>query len=75
MNPSSDTKINGVTKTAASPAWPGLAADANMMITDSYREILLRIDQDTDMDGQVEPVWPVNVQGSGHTVYVGFHRV
>ncbi len=68
-------KINGVTKTAASPAWPGLAADANMMVTDSYREILLRIDQDTDMDGQVEPVWPVNVQGvatqytSASTVY------
>jgi hypothetical protein len=68
-------KINGVTKTAASVAWPGANADANMTIWDGYRELLLRIDQDTDLDGQVEPVWPVNVQGvatqytSASTVY------
>jgi len=68
-------KINAVAKTAASPAWPALATDANMLISDGYMEVILRVDQDTDMDGQVEPVWPVNVQGvatqytSGSTVY------
>ncbi len=68
-------KFNGVAKTAASPAWPALNTDANMMVWDGYSQVLLRIDQDTDMDGQVEPVWPVNVQGistqytSASTVY------
>ncbi len=56
-------KFNGVAKTAASPAWPGAGADANMMIWDGYRELILRLDQDTDIDGTTEPVYPMNVQG------------
>ena len=68
-------KFVGVTKTAASPAWPVLGADANMIITDGFRELVLRLDLDTDIDGQPEPVWPVAVQGvatqytSAATVY------
>ncbi len=56
-------KINGVAKTASSVAWPAAKADANMTIWDGYKSITLRIDQDTDIDGQVEPVYPINVTG------------
>ena len=56
-------KLEGVAKTAASIAWPAEGADANMTIWDGYRELLLRIDLDTDIDGKTEPVYPMNVQG------------
>jgi flagellar hook assembly protein FlgD len=68
-------KFVGVAKTATSVAWPVLGSDANMTITDGYRELLLRIDSDTEIDGTTEPVWPVAVQGtstqytSASTVY------
>ena len=51
-------KFVGAVKTAASPAWPILGADANMIITDGYRELVLRLDSDTEIDGTTEPVWP-----------------
>jgi flagellar hook assembly protein FlgD len=57
-------KFVGAVKTATSVAWPILGADANMTITDGYREVLLRLDSDTDIDGTTEPVWPVAVQGT-----------
>ena len=46
-------------------AWHGrpLGADANMTITDGYRELLLRIDLDMELDGTTEPVYPMSVQG------------
>jgi hypothetical protein len=68
-------KINGVAKTATSVDWPAEGADANMTIWDGFRQIVLRIDQDTDIDGKTEPVYPMNVQGiatqytSAGTVY------
>jgi flagellar hook assembly protein FlgD/DNA/RNA endonuclease YhcR with UshA esterase domain len=68
-------KFLGVTKTAASPVWPALGVDANMIVTDGFREVILRLDSDTDIDGTTEPVWPVSVQGvatqftSATTVY------
>jgi len=68
-------KINYVAKTAASPAWPATGANSNMLIWDGYSQLVMRVDLDTDLDGQPEPVWPVNVQGvatqssSGSTVY------
>jgi DNA/RNA endonuclease YhcR with UshA esterase domain len=67
-------KINGIAKTAASVPWPA-AGDANMTIWDGATELLLRIDGDTDIDGQAEPATPWNVQGvatqytSASTVY------
>jgi hypothetical protein len=68
-------KFVGVSKTATSVAWPALGADANMTITDGYRELLLRIDLDMNLDGTPEPVYPMSVQGvatqytSAATVY------
>ncbi len=68
-------KFVGAVKTAASPAWPILGADANMIITDGFRTVILRLDSDTEIDGTTEPVWPVAVQGvatqftSAATVY------
>jgi hypothetical protein len=69
-------KFNGVAKTEASIAWPAAeGADANMTIWDGNLSLLLRIDQDTDIDGKTEPVYPMNVQGvatqytSGSAVY------
>jgi flagellar hook assembly protein FlgD/DNA/RNA endonuclease YhcR with UshA esterase domain len=68
-------KFVGVAKTATSLAWPALGADANMTITDGYRDLLLRIDLDMNLDGTTEPVYPMSVQGvatqftSGAAVY------
>jgi DNA/RNA endonuclease YhcR with UshA esterase domain len=68
-------KFVGVSKTATSVAWPALGVDANMTITDGYRELLLRIDLDMNLDGTTEPVYPMSVQGvatqytSAATVY------
>jgi len=56
-------KFEGVAKTATSVAWPGEGSDANMTIWDGFRELLLRIDLDTDIDGKPEPVYPMSVQG------------
>ena len=56
-------KFIGVAKTATSVAWPATGADANMTITDGVRDLLLRIDQDMDLDGTTEPVYPMSVQG------------
>lgn len=74
-------KFEGVSKTAASVAWPAEGADANMTIWDGFRELLLRIDLDTDIDGKTEPVYPMNVQGvatqytSGATVYNNGYQI
>ncbi|MEW6511437.1 MAG: FG-GAP-like repeat-containing protein [Bacteroidota bacterium] len=56
-------KINYVAKAATSVAWPGSGADANMTITDGWQTFLMRIDLDTDIDGQTEPTYPMNVTG------------
>ncbi|HSQ75223.1 MAG TPA: FlgD immunoglobulin-like domain containing protein, partial [Bacteroidota bacterium] len=56
-------KFMGVKKTATSPDWPALGAYSNMIITDGYRELVLRIDDDTDIDGTTEPVYPMDVRG------------
>lgn len=68
-------QINGVAKTATSPAWPAANADANMIIWDGYYELILRVDRDTDLDDNPEPTYPVNIKGvatqytSAATVY------
>lgn len=56
-------KFMNVSKTAGSVAWPAAGSDANMTITDGTGELTLRIDKDTDIDGNPEPEWPVNIVG------------
>jgi flagellar hook assembly protein FlgD/DNA/RNA endonuclease YhcR with UshA esterase domain len=68
-------KFIGVTKTTTSPAWPAAGVDANMQITDGYKDLLLRLDLDMQLDDMAEPAWPIAVQGvatqytSASTVY------
>jgi len=55
--------------------WPAANSDANFGVWDGVNKLILRIDQDTDIDGQPEPVWPIRVKGvatqytSASTVY------
>jgi DNA/RNA endonuclease YhcR with UshA esterase domain len=56
-------EIKGVSKTANSPAWPTTGNDANIMIWDGYKSITLRVDKDTDLDENPEPVYPIDVKG------------
>lgn len=44
-------------------AWPALNSDANFGVWDGVNKLILRIDRDTDIDGQPEPVWPIRVKG------------
>ena len=68
-------EIKNVAKAAGSVAWPAAGSDANMTITDGYSNLILRLDLDTDIDGQPEPAYPINVRGvvaqytSSATVY------
>lgn len=56
-------KMNGVTKDAASVAWPAPGSDANMTIYDGNKTVTLRIDKDTDIDDSTEVNWPANIVG------------
>lgn len=59
-------KLNGVAKDpTGTVAWPAAGSDANFKIWDGYNSLILRVDQDTDIDGTVEPTWPVNIVGIG----------
>lgn len=68
-------QITPLAKTETSPAWPAEGSDANMIVTDGIEQLTLRIDKDTDIDGSVEPVYPISVKGnitqysSASTVY------
>ncbi|GAB6281458.1 MAG: hypothetical protein STSR0008_01980 [Ignavibacterium sp.] len=75
-------KINGVSKTSNSPAWPNPNADANMKIWDGGPDTLvLRIDKDSDVDDSSEVVWPVNILGiatqysSANTAYFDGYQI
>ncbi|MCF6269540.1 MAG: FG-GAP-like repeat-containing protein [Melioribacteraceae bacterium] len=52
-------KINAITLSGGT--WPAEGSNANLDMTDGYLETRVRIDKDLDLDGQPEPVWPVNV--------------
>jgi hypothetical protein len=56
-------KINGLAKTATSPAWPAAGSDANFRMWDGWDSVLVRIDKDAHVSGSIEPTYPVNVQG------------
>lgn len=58
-------KFNGVAKTPSSPAWPTPPGDANMIVWDGYKQVVLRVDKDTDLDENPEPNWPISVIGTG----------
>ncbi len=58
-------KINGVGKTAGSVAWPASGTDANMTVWDGFSSLTMRIDHDTDVDDNPEPVYPLNITGIG----------
>ena len=45
-------RLMGVTRDVTSPAWPGPSASANMILTDGFQQLVLRIDSDTDIPGQ-----------------------
>jgi hypothetical protein len=49
----------------ASGTWPAAGSSANLMLTDGADTVTFRIDSDTDIDGQPEPAWPVDVIGIG----------
>jgi len=59
--------IEDVSNTGAGDAWPAAGDSANVEISDDAgtTTYVLRIDQDTDIDGMVEPTWPVIVIGVG----------
>jgi len=66
-----------------SGAWPGNGAYAILSLADSAKSDTIRmfIDSDTDIDGSVEPVYPVNVVGiasqysSGSAVNDGYQVI
>jgi len=75
-------KINGVSKTSNSPAWPNPNSDANMKIWDGGPDTLvLRIDKDSEVDDSSEVVWPVNILGiatqftSSNSVYLDGYQI
>ncbi len=76
-------RIDSLWKSSTSPAWPSTGSDANMVFT-SYAKtetLTVRIDRDTDIDGQPEPQYPVSVIGiatqftSGTIVVTGGYQI
>ena len=74
-------KMLNLTKSPFSVAWPAANTDANMTMYQNADSVTMRIDRDTDIDGQPEPTYPVNVTGiatqftSGSTVYFGGYQI
>lgn len=72
-------RIDTLYKSGLSPAWPGQDFDSNMLMVNAAKNdtLMVRVDKDTDIDGKVEPGYPISVTGiasqytSGSTVYVG----
>jgi len=76
-------RLDSLWKSSTSPAWPASGSDANMIFT-SYAKtetLTVRIDRDTDIDGQPEPQYPVSIIGiatqytAGSTVYTGGYQL
>ncbi|QOJ28861.1 MAG: T9SS type A sorting domain-containing protein [Ignavibacteriales bacterium] len=65
-------KVNGVTTTPENTVnWPASNADANINIWNGYTRAILRIDRDTDCDGQPAPTYPINVVGLATQFFTG----
>ncbi len=56
-------ELDGVAKTSTSAAWPSPGGSANMTIWDGYKNLVLRIDGDTDVDESPEPTYPISIVG------------
>ncbi len=76
-------RLDSLWKSSTSPAWPSANADANMVFT-SYAKtetLTVRIDRDTDIDGQPEPQYPVSIIGiatqytAGTTIVTGGYQI
>jgi hypothetical protein len=48
-----------------SGTWPGSGSSATIQVSDGIDTLDLRIDSDTDIDGNPEPAWPVDIIGLG----------
>ena len=46
-------------------SWPDEGNWANLTIGNGSFSTTLRIDEDTDIDGSIEPTWPLNITGVG----------
>ncbi len=56
--------ILGVSNAGSGDAWPNSGSNANLDITDNGTDIsVMRIDKETEIDGSVEPIWPLDVIG------------
>ncbi len=54
-------KINALKKDSGD--WPSTNTSTNLEITDGYKTLTLRLDDDTDLDSNPEPVYPINLVG------------
>ncbi|MEN3037997.1 MAG: FlgD immunoglobulin-like domain containing protein, partial [Candidatus Kryptonium sp.] len=76
-------RLDSLWKSTTSPAWPTSGRDANMIFTSYARTetLTVRIDRDTDIDGQPEPRYPVSIIGiatqytAGDAVYTGGYQI
>ena len=76
-------RLDSLWKSSTSPAWPASGSDANMRFVSFAKTetLTVRIDADTDIDGQPEPQYPVSIIGiatqftSGTTVYTGGYQI
>lgn len=55
--------VGFVSLTKISGTWPASGSSATLKISDGIDTVDLRIDSDTDIDGQPEPVWPKDIIG------------
>lgn len=57
-------KVNGFGTTPDNTVnWPASNADANINVWDGYTRSILRVDRDSDLDGQPAPTYPINAVG------------
>jgi Secretion system C-terminal sorting domain len=59
------TLVGFIGLTKVSGNWPASGSSANLSLTDGVDTVVFRIDSDTDIDGQTEPAWPMDVIGIG----------
>ena len=56
--------VGFVSLNKAAGTWPA-SGSANLSLTDGIDTVVFRIDSDTDIDGNPEPAWPIDVLGIG----------
>lgn len=59
-------RINGLSFVEGNDSWPTATGNANLNMTDNGTDItVMRIDDETEIDGTSEPLWPQDVIGVG----------